>query len=421
MPEVTLAVAGAGLRGTIYARRAHATGTAVVAVAEPDPVRRARFAAEFGIAPARTFADWRDLAGIGRIADGIVIATQDSEHAEPAVRFAGLGYHILLEKPMAPDEADSVRIVEAVEHAGTMLAVCHVLRYMPYTRKLRELVGQGRIGEPISIQHLEPIGWWHYAHSYVRGNWRRTDTSGPMLLTKSCHDIDWISYVMGETPVRVSSFGRRSHFRAEQRPAGATDRCVSCPVEPDCPYSAPRLYLSCLGDPRREAWPLGAVTHDVTRAGVLAALADGPYGRCVYASDNDVVDHQVVNLEFGSGRTGSFTVTAFTPLAQRQTRLFGTHGAIEGDGRRLTVHDFVSGQVETIETAGADEELHGHGGGDEALTDAFVSAIATGDPSLLGSDARHALAGHRVVWAAEQARRTGTVVDIAPTTPRKGD
>jgi predicted dehydrogenase len=411
--EVTLAVAGAGLRGSTYADRARATGNArIVAVAEPDPVRRARFAAAHGIAPELTFPGWRELAGAGRIADGVVVATQDTEHVEPVVRFAGLGYHILLEKPMATSEADCVRVVEAAERGGGMLAVCHVLRYMPYTRRLRELIEQGRIGDPISLQHLEPIGWWHYAHSYVRGNWRRADRSGPMLLTKSCHDIDWIIHVLGEVPTRVSSFGRLSHFRPENRPPGATDGCLTCPVEPDCPYSAPRLYLSCLGDPERERWPLGAVTDDATESGVRSALRDGPYGRCVYASDNDVVDHQVVNLEFGSGRTASFTVTAFTPQAQRQTRIFGTRGSIEGDGQRLSVHDFVSGEVETFDPAGADGALHGHGGGDDGLIRTFVTAVARDDPSLLYSGARESLAGHRVVWAAEEARRTGTVVDI---------
>jgi predicted dehydrogenase len=410
---VTLAVAGAGLRGAAYASRARATGGArVVAVAEPDPVRRARFAAEHGIPPERAFAGWRELAAAGRIADGIVIATLDTEHAEPAIRFAGLGYHILLEKPMATTEADCVRIVEAVERGGAMLAVCHVLRYTPYTRAIRDIIRIGRIGDPISVQHLEPVGWWHQAHSFVRGNWRREAESGPMLLTKSCHDIDWIMYVLGDVPARVSSFGRRSHFRPENQPAGASDRCVTCTVEPDCPYSATRLYLSCVGDPERERWPLGAVTDDTTTEGVLAALRDGPYGRCVYACDNDVVDHQVVNLEFPSGATASFTMTAFTPLAQRQTRIFGSRGCVEGDGHRLTVHDFVTGKVEVVDVAGPDAAPTGHRDADDALADAFVAALATGDPTLLSSDARQSLAGHRVVWAAEQARRSGTVVDI---------
>ncbi|MEU6038342.1 Gfo/Idh/MocA family oxidoreductase [Actinomadura sp. NPDC047616] len=412
----TLAVAGAGLRGATYARRALETGRArVVAVAEPDPERRRRFAERHGIPPERAFADWRDLAAAGRVADGVIIATQDAEHAEPAVRFAALGYHILLEKPMATSEADAVRVLEAVERSGSMLAVCHVLRYTPYTRMIRELVESGRIGTPISVQHLEPVGWWHHAHSYVRGNWRREDESGPMLLTKSCHDVDWLVHVMGEIPSRVGSFGRLSHFRPENRPEGAADRCVDCPVEKRCPYSATRLYLSCLGDPDRETWPLGAVTQDLTEQGVLRALREGPYGRCVYACDNDVVDHQVVNMEFPSGATASFTVTAFSPYAQRQTRIFGTAGCIEGDGVRISLRDFVTGEVETYDTGEANRAEDGrHDEADAALADAFIAALADGDHTPLTSDARESLASHRVVWAAERARRTGTVVEIDP-------
>ncbi|MFC9973082.1 Gfo/Idh/MocA family protein [Spirillospora sp. NPDC127200] len=408
----TVVVAGAGQRGETYARRMRATGAArVVAVAEPDPGRRARFAAEHGLPPERVFPGWRELAAAGRIADGAVIATQDTEHAAPAVALAGLGYHILLEKPMATSEADAVAVLEAVERSGSMLAVCHVLRYSPYTRLLRELIAAGRIGTPISVQHLEPVGWWHQAHSYVRGNWRREDESGPMLMTKSCHDVDWLVHVMGEIPERVSSFGRLSHFRPANRPAGAADRCLDCAVEPSCAYSAKKIYLPCLGDPDRERWPLGVLTADRTEAGVLAALREGPYGRCVYACDNDVVDHQVVNMEFPSGATGVFTMTAFTPYAQRQTRIFGSAGCIEGDGARVSLRDFVTGELEVFETGELSPDGR-HDAADDALTDAFAAALAGGDPAPLSSDGRQSLASHRVVWAAERARRTGTVVAL---------
>ncbi|MFB4314737.1 Gfo/Idh/MocA family protein [Actinomadura sp. 21ATH] len=413
----TIAVVGAGLRGSTYARRIRATARGrVVAVAEPDPLRRERFAAEHRIPPERVFASWTDLVAAGaagRLADGAIIATQDAEHAEPAVRLAGQGYHILLEKPMATTEADAERVVAAAERAGTMLAVCHVLRYTPYTRMIRKLLEDGRIGTPITVQHLEPVGWWHHAHSYVRGNWRREDESGPMLMTKSVHDIDWMIHIMGERPSRVGSFGRRSHFRAENRPAGAADRCLDCKVEASCPYSATRLYLSCLGDPERETWPLGAVTPDHTEAGVLAALRDGPYGRCVYACDNDVVDHQVVNMEFPSGATGTFTVTAFSPYAQRQTRIFGSAGCIEGDGVRVALRDFVTGEVETFEPEPDHASPDGrHDAADAALADAFVAALAAGDPAALGSGGRESLDSHRVVWAAERARHAGAIVAV---------
>ena len=237
MAPVSLIVVGAGQRGTGYARwvRRHPDRASVVAVAEPSPARRARLAAEHGITPENAVTDWTELAGRGRLADAVLICTQDRMHAEPAEAFAALGYHILLEKPMAPDEAGCRRIVAAVEKAGVMLAVGHVMRYTPYTRAVKQIADSGQLGDIMSVQHLEPVGFWHQAHSYVRGNWRRSDLATSMLMAKSCHDLDWLQYILGRAPLRVSSFGSLTHFTAANRPPGAADRCVACPVEPRLP------------------------------------------------------------------------------------------------------------------------------------------------------------------------------------------
>jgi predicted dehydrogenase len=228
-----------------------------------------------------------------------------------------------------------------------------------------------------------------------------------MLLAKSCHDIDWLLYLAGQPARRVSSFGGLSHFRPADKPAGAGERCVACAVEPDCPYSAKRLYLQCLADDP-DGWPVSVLTPVATEASVLAALRIGRYGECVYSGRNDVVDHQVVMLELADGATVSFTMTAFTPFEQRKTRIFGTHGYLSGDGARLRVVDFRTGTEEVVRVA--ESTSADHSGGDHALVDAFLAAVATGDAGLIRSDAATSLAGHRVVWAAERARRTGTVV-----------
>jgi predicted dehydrogenase len=412
---VTLALVGAGNRGASYAALAAATGRGrIVAVAEPRRHQRERSAAEHAIPAERVFDDWRILADRPKLADAVIIATQDKLHVEPAVAFAERGYQILLEKPMAPSEAECERIVEAVERADVMLAVCHVLRYAPSTRMLRQILDSGRVGEVVGVEHLEPVGWWHHAHSYVRGNWRREDQSTFMLMAKSCHDLDWLGYIIGRRPRRVSSFGGLYHFRPENRPAGAADRCLDCPVEPACPYSAKRLYLSALGNPDRQRWPLSVITDDLTEAGVLQALREGPFGRCVYACDNDVVDHQVVNLEYEGGVTASFTMTAFTDFEHRKSRIFGTHGCIDSDGVRLTVHDFRTNTKDVIDTgttSGA-SAAEAHGGADQALVEAFIDAVAARDSSLILSGPRESLDSHRVVWAAERARRTGAVVRL---------
>ncbi|MFE9459534.1 Gfo/Idh/MocA family protein [Streptomyces californicus] len=416
--DVTLAVIGAGLRGIGYARHARSTGLArVVAVAEPDEERRTRFAAEHGIPAENVFADWRELLDRDRLADGAIISTQDRMHVGPAVRAAELGYHLLLEKPMAPTEEEAALIAAAAERHGVLLAVCHVMRYTPYTRALKELLDKGRIGEVMNIQHLEQVGWWHQAHSFVRGSWSREDDSASMLLAKACHDLDWMVYIKGSLPERVFSFGNLVHFRPEKRPVGAARNCLDCRVESTCPYSARRIYLDCLGDPVKEWWPLSAVTDDHTESGVLTALRNGPYGRCVYDAGNDVVDSQVVDMEFGDGTTASFTMTAFAALEHRKTRIFGTHGAIEGDGVRLRVHDFLTDTYSTVVTdTGPDASAaEGHGGGDEMLLEAFVEAVGSGDPTPIRSTGSGSLDTHRVVWAAETARRTRTVTTLTPS------
>jgi len=397
MAPVSVIVIGAGQRGTGYARwiLRHPERAPVVGVAEPREVRRARFAAEHGIAAQDAAADWRQLAGRGRFADAVLICTQDRMHAEPAEAFAALGYHILLEKPMAPDEAQCRRIVAAIEKAGVMLAVGHVLRYTPYTRAVKAIVESGQLGDIMSVQHLEPVGFWHQAHAYVRGNWRRADLATTMLMAKSCHDLDWLAYILGRAPARVASFGHLTHFTAENRPAGAADRCVACPAEPGCPYSAPRLYRGLL-ERGEHRWPLSVVIDDFTPAALEQALNDGPYGRCVYSCDNDVVDHQVVALEFPGAATATFTMTAFSQAAGVYDFLTGTERAV------------------TPAPAGAMNAAGGHGGGDAGLMDAFISAVATGNRALITSGPRESLASHLAVFAAERARLNGTVETIPP-------
>jgi predicted dehydrogenase len=410
MAPVSLIVVGAGQRGSGYARWAlrNPDRAAVVAVAEPSETRRARLAAEHGIAAGNAAADWRELAERDRFADAVLICTQDRMHVEPAEAFAALGYHILLEKPMAPDEAGCRRIVAAVEDTGAMLAVGHVMRYTPYTSAVKEIVESGELGEIMSVQHLEPVGFWHQAHSYVRGNWRRADLSASMLMAKSCHDLDWLQYILGRPPLRVSSFGSLAHFTAASRPEGAADRCVACPAEAGCAYSATRFYGDLL-ERGEHRWPLSVVIDEFTPAALDDALRNGPYGRCVYGCDNDVVDHQVVALEFPGATTASFTMTAFTEAARRSTRLSGTRGELTGDGHTVRVYDFLARAERLITPEPADAVEGGHGGGDAGLMDAFTAAVAAGRPELIKSGPRESLASHLAVFAAERARLNGTV------------
>ena len=415
--KVRLAIVGAGSRGNGYASfaRAHTDEVVITAVAEPNEFRRLALAQRYGIPAANVFKDWAEMVrGESAVADAVVIATQDRLHLEPALAFARHGYHILLEKPMAPTEAECREIVTAVKEAGVLFAVAHVMRYTRYTTALKGILDSGRIGDVISIQHLEPVGFWHQAHSFVRGNWRNEAQSNSMLMAKSCHDLDWLRHVAGSRFRALSSFGRLSHFKPEHRPPGAAERCLDCAVEAECPYSAPRFYLGHLKRGNK-AWPVDVLVDDPTEDNLIEALRAGPYGQCVYACDNDVVDHQVVNMEFENGATATFTMTAFCEAAPRRTRIFGTRGEICGDGVKIAVFDFLTGETTTIDTdEGADlgGVLQGHGGGDYGLMRAFIDAVATGDAGHILSGPDATLESHLAVFAAENARIRERVVSL---------
>ena len=408
---VTMIVAGAGGRGTGYASFALARPkeARVIGVAEPREEYRDRLVRDHSIPRSGVFADWADMAARPRFADAVIIATQDRMHTAPAIAFARKGYHILLEKPMAPTESECRRIVKEVKRARITFAVCHVMRYTRDTRTGKALLAGGAIGDVVSIQHLEPVGFWHQAHSFVRGSWRNSKESSFMLLAKSCHDLDWLRHIVGVPCTRVSSFGFLKVFRRAAAPKGAAPRCLSCRIERTCPYSAKRLYLGMIRK-RQPWWPVDVLTTDLTVAGVTKALRFGPYGRCVWHSDNDVVDHQVVNFEFNGSRTAVFTMTAFTETRDRRTRIFGTRGELYGNGRMVWIYDFLTRKKRAIDTSKAGHGiLGGHGGGDGGLMEAFVRAVATGDRSAILSGPGETLESHLMVFAAERARLRGTV------------
>ena len=413
---VRILVVGAGGRGGGYAgyAAAHPKLAKVVGVAEPRAHYRNSLVVRHEISYANVFRDWKDAARRPRFADAVVIGTPDALHTGPAVAFARRGYHMLLEKPMAPSAAECVRIVREVKKARVVFAVGHVMRYTAYTRGLKALVESGRIGDVVSVEHLEPVGYWHMAHSFVRGNWRNERESSFMLLAKSCHDVDWLRHIVGRKCRAVASFGSLYEFRKSRKPraAGKAKRCLECRFERKCPFSGIRLYMG-MAKRGHYWWPLDVITTEHSLEGVRKALQDGPYGRCVYECDNDVVDHQVVNMSFEGGVTASFTMCGLSEMSDRNTRIFGTKGQITGDGRNLAIYDYLTEKRETIDThATAGTITGGHGGGDTGLMGSFVSAVLTGKRNLILSGPDETLESHLMVFAAEKARRTGKVVRL---------
>jgi predicted dehydrogenase len=404
---ITVAIVGAGGRGTTFSDFIAGMPEAarVTAVAEPRPEYREAVARRHHLPTQAVFSDWRELAARPRAADAVVIATMDREHVGPAVELTRQGYHMLLEKPMAVTLEDCRRIVEAQEQAGTVTCVCHSLRYTRGFAELKQTVQSGDIGRIVTLDHLEQVAWWHQAHSFVRGNWGNEGRSCFMLMAKSCHDIDYISHLAGTACRRVQSFGSLSYFTRENAPAGSGERCTACAAEPTCPYSAIRHYV----DGNRETWPAAVVSKDHGREAHLAAVASGPYGRCVWKCDNDAVDHQVVAMEFDGGATATFTMTAFTQAGGRKIRVHGTLGEIEFTEERMQVRTFADGTVKDIVFP---QEEGDHGGGDLRVLESFLSAVRDGDRSRVLTDVRESFKTHAIVFGAEESRLTGRMVQL---------
>jgi predicted dehydrogenase len=400
-------ILGCGNRGQYFASwvKDHPEAGSVVAVAEPNPECRRRVAEQHGLPSDACFERWEDLLDRPRLGDVIVNTMMDRLHAPSALRAFPLGYHMLLEKPMATTLEECVAIDRSAREHGRIVSVCHSLRYHQVYREAKRLIDAGAIGRVVSFDQLEAVDPHHYAHSFVRGNWGNESRSTFMLMSKSCHDVDIVSYLVGRPCKRVSSFGTLTYFKQEYAPPGATPRCTDgCPTEATCTYSALKVYM-----PANTAWaPYAQLPAD--QEARLRELQTGRWGRCVYRNDNDVVDHQVATFEYDGGVTGTFTMTAFA-TGGRVLRVHGTTGWLQAwvDENRLEIHRFSDGAKETITLPAA---VGGHGGADANVMENLVAALRANDPSLVLTSTAESLATHRIVFAAERSRREGRVVSV---------
>jgi predicted dehydrogenase len=422
--KVKALMVGAGHRGReVYGALAlaHRERIEFVGVAEPHFERRIAFADALAIPPQDATADWRGLLSRPRFADAVVIAGPDFVHADAACAALEQGYHVLLEKPMALSAHDSVRIAAAADRAQRLVQVAHVLRYTEFYQRIFEVVRSGRLGRVAHIDMREQVAYWHMAHSFVRGKFRNTVEAAPLLLAKCCHDLDLMAWFAQVPAHRVGSFGGLSEFVPANAPAGAPARCTDgCPVQERCAFDAVRFYLGPPAESARAsaaeerlalAWPRSDLCLEPARPARRKALEVGPYGRCVYRCDNDVLDHQVVIVEFEGGLTGSFTVQGHATKESRTVRISGSGGEVRGI--------LEEGIVEITEHGSSAYERHdlklpdhGHFGGDEGLFEHFLQAMEEGaNPHVLTS-ARAAMESHLIGFGAERARHSGQLVDL---------
>lgn len=403
--KITVVAIGAGNRMNAYTEYAilHPEELCMVAVVEPNDIRRTAYARRFAIPSDRCFAAWEEFIKCEKIADAVFLCTPDDMHYTPAMYALEKGYDILLEKPIARSWQECLDIAEQAKRCHRIVSVCHVLRYNPYFIKFKEIVAGGTLGEIISVNHVEAVGIERMTHAFVRGWWRREDETNPMILSKSCHDLDWLVWLTDRRCLRVHSYGSLKWFKKENAPQGSALRCTdNCAVEKSCPYSAINLYL------RQKRWlrhfdiPEGINQEDV----ILQELKEGPYGRCVYHCDNDVVDHQVVSMLMEDDITVNFSLDAFTKESGRRTHVMCSGGEIWGDERTLTIRYFnPDKEDEVYDFSFAAAECSFHGGADLRIVADFIEAVRTRRVTTLLTPIDSSLESHRIAFEIERSRR----------------
>ena len=414
MKKLKVKLIGAGNRGGVYTDVMSDLPEQfqVVAVAEPRDSRRERIQQKHNLPDNMCFTDYKPLLALGKIADIALIATMDRDHFEPAMMAIDLGYDLMLEKPITPTPEECIALTENAKKHGVRVVICTVLRYTPLFIKLKEIIDSGRIGRVMSINHEECVEFVHQSHSFVRGNWGNSERSSVMLLQKSCHDIDILQWLLGKKCKKVQSFGSLSYFTAENAPEGAPERCIEgCPVGDTCIYNSVKLYLESDSN-----WFRSAATKLVksTDEDVKKSLLESNYGKCVFHCDNDVVDHQTVNMLFVDDVTVTFTMNAFN-TGGRYINIYGTKGeiraALKGDAP-IRVYDIVSKETEEIPSSGTDGVLGGHGGGDAGIVRTLYSYMVGEYNGVSVPTIEESCYNHLITFAAEHARNTGTVVDV---------
>lgn len=412
----TAIVIGAGNRGRAYSEIMSSFGGKILGVAEPVAAKREYLSKKLEIPMDMCFESWEELLDRPKFADLVIVANMDRGHIAPTLAAIEKGYNILLEKPMACTPEDCYKITAAAEKHRVFVLVCHVLRFTPFFRALKYLIDEGKIGRIMHIQHAECVGNLHQSHSFVRGNWRNSQSSSSMILTKSCHDMDILAFLVGEKCKSVHSFGALSYFRPENAPDGAPDYCLDgCPHKDECYYYAPKVYL----DTYRKTIFVNAVANnsDPTDEDIENALKKGQYGRCVFKCDNDAVDHQTVNLEFEGGATAGFTMCAFN-RGSRNIRIMGTDGELSANMNEdfITLFDFKTRQNTKINideifkktVLGGD-----HSGGDGGIIEALFKWLDGDFSDKSVCSIRETYHNHLIAFAAEESRLEKRVVNLS--------
>lgn len=398
MKKMTISILGFGSRGFTYANiiREHSDEASIVAVCEKNIAKKPLILSQYQLSENQYFDNTESFFALGKRSDILIISTMDQDHYTQTMKALDLGYDILLEKPIATTKEHCQAILDKANALKRKVAVCHVLRFTPFYQKLKQLINEGNIGEIVTLSQTEHIGYFHYAHSYVRGNWRNDKESSPMVLAKSCHDLDIIRWLINSDCTKISSLGNLFYFKKENAPLGSAKYCYQCHVP--CIYDARVFYKQN---------PMWAMIFTLN-PNIDEVLKDESlsYSRCVYQSDNNVPDHQVVQMEFANQVTAQLLITAFSKEVHRSIKIHGTKGEIEGDMEAMKIVVKLFGkETYEVDVSKLAEDFSGHAGGDKKMLLDFIRNVRDNIAVSSLTDINNSLESHFMALDAEASRK----------------
>lgn len=341
--------------------------------------------------------------------DLLLVCSMDQYHFKHAYNALLLNYNLLLEKPISNNFNEVVILNELAKERNLKVIVSYVLRYTLFYRKIKEIIDSGRLGEIININTTENVSYWHQAHSYVRGNWRNSKETGPMILTKCSHDMDLIYWLMNKNVSKISSFGSLSYLVSKNAPKGSSTHCGTCKLKDNCAFNCYRFYLN------NKEWLRPMVGDDLSDENIIKYLNNSMYSRCVFKCDNDVVDHQIVNIEFEDKSTASHTMNAFTRYCYRDIKVMGSKGCIEGnfEEKKFKVYNFIDNSEEIVDITEFTDDFIGHGGGDRIMFNELIDYIVNDNKSISLTSINESIISHEMAFSSEESRlNDGKVIDI---------
>jgi predicted dehydrogenase len=311
--------------------------------------------------------------------DWVMIATWNRDHANSAITALEAGKNVFCQKPLATTLEDCLRMRDAWKASGKLFQLGFNLRYSPHYVRIHELVERNSIGSMISMEFNETLEFNH--GGFIMADWRRLKKdSGPHVLEKCCHDIDLVNWIVGSPAVRVASFGGLDFYTPE----------YASRVEEIGPNAEGKVAYS--------AWPM-------------------PEDRNPFTCDKDIIDNQVVIIEYANGVRATFHMNNNAGIQERRMYLCGTHGSIRAD--------VLTGAID-LKAIGWDTETQNHsttgqgshGVGDEVLAQELAESMINGAPPRVGIE--EGILSAVTCFAIDDAMVSGTVVDVRPYWERAG-